>query len=311
MRIIVDFFKVLCIILLLATGCRQKNITIADTPQSGTIYISVDESFRPVIEEQINVYESSYPGAHIIASYKPEAECIKDLLFDTVNRMVIITRGLTDREEKFFYDSLNYRPAWNAVATDAIAIIVNASSVDTLFTLERLRDQLSGAIKTDQKIVFDGLSTTSTLRFVTDSVLKGRILDTAVVKAKKTSKEVIDFISDDKNAIGLVGISWIGNPEDSAQLSMLKKVKIAYAKCSFCSDTPFVKPIQESILSKRYPLVRGLYYVLKENYHGLGTGFIDFLKHERGQLIFKRAYLGAVMDFRVRNIKINQKLPKN
>ncbi len=311
MRGILHFFIASYTIFLLAPGCRQKNITVADTPQSGTIYISVDESFRPVIEEQIKAYESSYPDAHIIASYKPEAECIKDLLFDSANRMVIITRGLTGKEDKFFFDSLNYRPAWNAVATDAIAIIINASSVDTLFTLERLRDQLSGAIKSDQKIVFDGLSTTSTLRFVTDSVLKGRTLDTAVVKAKKTSKEVIDFISEDKNAIGLVGISWIGNPEDSAQLSMLKKVKIAYVKCSFCSDTVFVKPIQQSILSKRYPLVRGLYYVLKENYNGLGSGFINFLKLERGQLIFKRAYLGAVMDFRVRNIKINQTLPKN
>ncbi|MEO7265950.1 MAG: substrate-binding domain-containing protein [Ferruginibacter sp.] len=296
---------------MLVPGCRAKNITVADSPLSGTINISVDESFRPVIEEQIKVYESSYPDAHIIASYKPEAECIKDLLFDSANRMVIITRGLTGKEDKFFFDSLNFRPAWNAVATDAIAIIVNAGSSDTLFTLERLRDQLSGVIKSDQKIVFDGLSTTSTLRFITDSVLKGSKLDTTVVKAKKTSKEVIDFISEDKNAIGLVGISWIGNPEDSAQLSMLKKVKIAYVKCSICSDIAFVKPIQESILSKRYPLVRGLYYVLKENYNGLGSGFINFLKLERGQLIFKRAYLGPVMDFRVRNIKINQTLPKN
>ena len=136
-------FLIASFIFLLAPGCKQKNITVADTPQSGTIYISVDESFRPVIEEQVKVYESSNPAAHIIASYKPEAECIKDLLFDTANRMVIITRGLTDREEKFFYDSLNYRPAWNAVASDAIAIIINAASDDTLFTLERLRDQLS------------------------------------------------------------------------------------------------------------------------------------------------------------------------
>lgn len=311
MRVILNFGWALLAFLFITGGCRQKNITIADSPESGTIYISVDESFRPVIEEQINVYESFYPGAHIVATYKPEAECIKDLLFDTSNRMVIITRGLTDNEEKYFYDSLNYRPTWNAVAADAIAIIINAGSVDTLLTLERLRGQLTGAVKTNQKIVFDGLNTTSTLRFVTDSILKGQKLDTAVVKAAKTSKEVIEFISEDKNAIGLIGISWIGNPEDSLQLSMLKKVKIAYVKCNSCLDTPYVKPVQESILSRRYPLVRGLYYVLKENYYGLGTGFVDFLKYERGQLIFKRAYLGPLMDFRSRNIKINQTLPKN
>ena len=69
--------------------------------------------------------------------------------------------------------------------------------------------------------------------------------------------------------------------------------------------------MQESILTQKYPLVRGLYYVIKENYKGLGTGFIDFLKYERGQLIFKRAYLGPVMGFDIRNVKLNEKLPKN
>ncbi|MEO6406127.1 MAG: substrate-binding domain-containing protein [Ferruginibacter sp.] len=311
MKVILNFVLLACTYLFIANGCRQKNITVADTPKSGTIFISVDESFRPVIEEQINVYESSFPGTHIIASYKPEAACIKDMLFDTTNRMVIITRGLSDKEDKFLFDSLKFRPSWNALATDAIAIIVNSSSNDTLFTLERLRQQLSGKISTTQKIVFDGLSTTSTLRFITDSVLKGDVLDTSLVKASKTSKDVIDFIAGDKNAVGLVGISWIGNPEDTAQLSLLKKVKIAYVKCSICKDIPYVKPLQQSILSKRYPLVRGLYYVLKENYNGLGSGFVNFLKYERGQLIFKRAYLGPTMDFRSRNIKINQTLPKN
>jgi phosphate transport system substrate-binding protein len=92
---------------------------------------------------------------------------------------------------------------------------------------------------------------------------------------------------------------------------MLKKVKIAYLQCDFCTDSPYVKPVQQSILTQRYPLVRGVYYILKENYTGLGSGFVSFLKYERGQLIFKRAYLGPIMDFRLRNIKINEELPKN
>jgi phosphate transport system substrate-binding protein len=92
---------------------------------------------------------------------------------------------------------------------------------------------------------------------------------------------------------------------------MLKKVKIGYVQCNACADSPYVKPVQESIRTRRYPLVRGLYYVIKENYRGLGTGFVSFLKNERGQLIFKRAYLGTVMEFGVRNVKINQSLPEN
>ncbi len=302
---------ILALLFVLAHSCNpQKNEKVDyDTPTSGTIHVSIDESFRPVMEEQIEMYEASYPGTKIIAHYKPEAECLRDLFKDTSNRMVIITRGLTDKEERFFIDSLNYTPAWNAMATDAVAVIVHTESTDTLFSLARLRDQLLGKINRHQLMVFDGLNATSTVRFITDSVLKGEKFDTSVVKAAKTSKEVIDYISSHKNAIGLIGINWIGNPENPDQVEQLKKVKIGYVECIICEDTPYVKPMQESILSKRYPLVRGLYYINKENYLGLGTGFINFLKYERGQLIFRRAYLGPVMPFGIRNVKLNDKLP--
>jgi phosphate transport system substrate-binding protein len=296
-------------ILFFITGCNtnvKKGPT--DTMTTGTIHISVDESFKPVIEEQIRVFEKSFPQAHIIAEYKTEADCFKDFYNDTANRLIIVTRGLTEEEDAYYLDSLKYYPHWDNIANDAITVIVNSKSNDTIFTLERLRDQLSGKINRDQKIVFDGLNATSTVRFVMDSILKGQKFDTSVVQAVKTSQEVIDYVAKTENAVGFVGISWVGNPEDSAQVRMLNKVKIAYVSCAVCEDQPYVKPMQASILTRRYPLVRGLYYIMKENFNGLGTGFVNFLNQERGQLIFRRAYLGTRMDFRVRNVKINQKL---
>ena len=291
------------------TGCNDKvNKTPTDTITSGTIHISVDESFKPVMEEQIRVYERSFPNAHIIAQYKTEADCFKDFFNDTLNRMVIVTRGLRDDEDAYALDSLKYYPHWDNIASDAITIIVNGKSNDTLFTMERLRDQLAGKINRNQKIVFDGLNATSTVRFVMDSILKGKQFDTSVVQAVKGSEQVIDYVANTENAIGFVGISWVGNPEDSAQVKMLNKVKIAYVACEVCNERPYVKPMQASILTRRYPLVRGLYYVLKENFDGLGTGFVNFLNQERGQLIFRRAYLGTRMDFGIRRVKINQKL---
>ncbi len=295
------------------SACQDEKNKIAeiDTPSKGTINISVDESFKPVIDEQIKMYESTYPAVKIIAHYKPEAECLKDIFRDSATRMIIVTRGLTNREEKFLIDSLNYTPGWNDVASDAIAIIVNVASKDTIFSISRLLQQLTGKINRQQNIVFDGLNATSTVRFITDSVLHGEKFDTSVVKAARNSQDVINYVAANINAVGMVGISWVGNPEDTAQVNMLNKIKIAYVQCDKCKDTPYVKPIQVSILTKRYPLVRGLYYIIKENYHGLGTGFTSFLKNERGQLIFKRAYLGPVMGFATRNVRINKSLPKN
>jgi len=304
--------KIYCITVLLAwfciSGCKEELKTAPDTTTGGTIHISVDESFKPVIEEQIRVFERSFPGTQIIAHYKTEADCFKDLFRDSSNRMIIVTRGLTADEENYFKDSLKYSPAWNDIATDAITVIVNSKSNDTLFSMDRLKKQLSGTGYREQTVVFDGLNATSTVRFAIDSILHGQKFDTSVVKAVKSSQEVLDYVAENENAIGFVGISWIGNPEDTAQVNMLRKVKIGYVSCDGCTDSPYVKPMQVSILTRRYPLVRGLYYILKENYNGLGTGFVNFMKYERGQLIFKRAYLGAKMGFGIRNVKINEKL---
>jgi phosphate transport system substrate-binding protein len=307
--ICIGFLFILCVGL---TNCREKkHLAVTDTLTTGVINISVDESFKPVIDEQIKVFESSNPGAKIIAHYKPEADCLRDIFRDSLTRMVIVTRGLSRKEERYFKDSLNYFPRWDELATDAIAIIVNNKSNDTIFTFERLQKQLAGLMGKKEQIVFDGLNATSTVRFAIDSILKGKKFDSSVVRAVNNSKSVLDYVAANENAIGLVGISWIGNPEDSAQVEMLKKVKMVYVKCVNCIDSPYVKPTQFSIMTRRYPLVRGLFYILKENYAGLGSGFLNFLQYERGQLIFRRAYLGSSkMGFAIRNVKINEKLEK-
>ena len=295
----------------LSCDTKEKNADPTDSPHNGTIHISVDESFKPVIDEQILMYEATYPGTKIIAHYKPEADCFRDLLKDSLNRLVIVTRGLTYKEEQFYIDSLGYNPGWNEVAKDAVTLIVHANSLDTVFTLERLRRQLRGEINREQVIVFDGLKATSAVRYVSDSILKGQTFDTSVVKAAVNSREVIDYVATHENAIGMLGVSWIGNPEDTVQTGLLKKVKIGFVECRNCNDTAYIRPTQLSILTKRYPLVRGLYYIIKENYTGLGNGFVSFLKNERGQLIFKRAYLGTTMGFGTRNVKINQTLDQD
>ena len=297
---------------LLLMGCEsQKQNVVFDTPLSGTIKISVDETFKPVIEEQIKMYELSYPGTKIIATYKPEIECIKDFFSDTSVRMVLVSRSLTKKEEKFLSDSLNYIPGSQPVASDAVALIIHKNSKDSLFTLDGLKLALSGKENQGKVFVFDGLSATSTVRYIRDSILKGAAYDTSVVKAVRSSKEVLEYVASHENAVGFTGISWIGNKEDAEQVKIREKVTLGYVRCDVCEGQPYVKPMQESMLTHRYPLVRKLHYMIHENYTGLGTGFTSFLKFERGQLIFRRAYLGPVMDLDIRNVQVNERIPEN
>ena len=289
----------------LFSGCSGHNTRPdLDSSNSGTIHISVDESFKPVIDSQIQVFEALYPKAKIIAEYKPEAECFKDLIKDST-RMIIVTRGLTDEEEKFYKDSLTFYPAFDKVANDAVAVIVNNSDPDSLFSMDKIRGILDGSTGDKQTAVFDGLRETSTIRFAIDSILKGKSFDPKKVFAEKNSLGVINYVADHKNVLGFVGVSWIGNKEDTSQLSFLKKVRIAALECT-CPEGTFVKPYQANIERRRYPMVRGLYYILKENYNGLGGGFANFITYEKGQLIFMRSYLWpAKMNFTIRSATLN------
>lgn len=293
---------ILIIVWLLFTGCSGSHKrTDIDTPNSGTIYISVDESFKPVIDSQIQVFEANYPGTRIIAYYKPEAECLKDLMLDSI-RMVIVTRGLSEKEEKFYKDSLHYSPTWDQVAFDAIALIISNNVKDSIFSMSKIRGILDGTTGDKQIAVFDGLSATSTVRYAVDSILRGKSFDPKKVFAAKSSADVINSVAQNDNAVGFIGVSWIGNREDTSVLSFLKKVKIASVGCEYCPDKPYTKPYQANIMTRRYPLVRGLYYILKENYDGLGGGFANFMEYEKGQLIFRRAYLWpAKMNFTIRS----------
>lgn len=282
----------------------EQKKEMKDTKDRGSITISADESFKPIIDAQVKVYESNHPGTEIRVQYKPEAECLQDFLVDSI-RMVIATRGFSEAEERMMVDSLKVGPAKLIVAHDAVAVIVNPLSEDSLFSLQEIRDILTGRHKKELIPVFDGVKATSTVRFIVDSILGNDSLTPKAVAAR-TSVGVIDYVSKTPGTIGFIGVSWIGNKEDSAQMSFMKKVKMAHLEST---DKPgmYVLPYQANIYMRRYPMVRDLVYNLKENHRGLGRGFANFLSGEIGQLVFKRAYLvPARKNFIVRPARLRE-----
>jgi len=281
-------------------SCKQtpKGYVIQDTPKSGTIYISVDESFKPVISQEILVFESTYPDAHIIADYKSEADCFKDLEKDST-RLIIVARGLTHEEGQYYKSKLSYTPKWDAVAYDAVDVVLNAGTKDSVFTLKKLKDLLNGT-DTTKDVAVDGKNATSTVRYLVDSFLNGKQFG-ANVKAAPGSKGVVDYVSRNPNAVGFVGSSWVGNEEDPEQKEYLSKVITGIVEVKH-QPGYFARPSQATIGQGQYPLVRPLFYILKENTVALGSAFTTFMGLQRGQLIFRRSYLvPAKMDFNIRS----------
>ena len=301
-----SFIPLICL-LFWVTGCKsfkQEQDELPDNGYKGTINVSADETFKPIIDEQIKEYEFHHRATKIRVQYKSEAECLKDLGVDSI-RMILGTRTYNEDEKNFLIDSMKVSPESMIIARDAIAVIVNQNAPYTDFTMKDIVEILKGTFTKNLIPVFDGVKATSTVRFIIDSVLHGNSLTSKAVAAR-SSEGVIDYVSKNPDVVGFIGVSWIGNPEDTAQIGYLKKVRMAAIESTGMPGM-YVMPSQANIYIKRYPMVRDLVYILKENYKGLGHGFADFMSGEKGQLIFRRGYLmPAQKNFNIRPVRLKE-----
>lgn len=300
MRKIFTFFGVFILI----NACtNSKTNTPIETTSEGVINISVEESFKPFMEAQLQVFNSSFPKAKINVSYKSEIACLKDFAMDST-RMIFITRGLEKSEQEGFKNQLGYTPTFGILAYNAIAVLVHKTATDTIFTLQQLSNKLKGV--DPQEVVMDGNNLTGINRFLKDSLLKQGSFGKNVHGANGSS-EVISYIKNHPNAIGFLGLNWVGDKYDPKQVENQKLVKTAMVECTLCAEKGiFAQPSQATIGRGQYSLSLPIYYILKENSPGLGSGFLNFLSLERGQLIFRRAFLvPAKMGFQKRKGLLN------
>ena len=233
----------------------------------------------------------------------------KDLINDSV-RLVVASRQLND-DEKGYFKKINLEPRITKVAVDAVALIVHNDNHDTLLKYERVQDVFTGKIKSwkqlDPKssldsiiIVFDHAGS-GNVRYLKETFLKDQPLPSNCFAAT-SNKEVIEYVKQHKNAIGVIGVNWISdNNSDSANsfLKMIHVVSLSPPVNAPYSDGYF-KPYPYYMALKQYPLVRDVYIVSREARAGLGTGFASFVAGDAGQRIVRlKGMLPATIPVRV------------
>lgn len=268
-------------------SCKQKEAPKdQDTIVSGTVTFAADESFKPIVDEEAYVFESLNAKAKPDIKYRSENGVLKLLLNDSV-RLAILSRELTPDETKILVGR-TLPPIVNRFAIDAVTLIVNQASNDTLITVDQIKKMLNGQAKTDKNIVFDNPNS-SLVRYL-KAFSGNKDFKLKNIYAVKTNKDVIKYVSEHPNAIGITGFSWLNDPdEDYAEA--VKKVKIVAVKDENSKDAPnqYFKPSQTTLALKQYPLTRGLYIINCTGKMGLGSGFAYFVLGERGQRIILRS----------------------
>jgi len=297
------------------SSCNQSVKTIDETPTRGTIKIGVDDSYRLLFDTEILTFESTYHYAHIKPIYKPELDILDAFIKDSI-RTMISCRELT-KNEKDYLTSKQIVVRSTKIAHDAIAFISNKSNNDTVITYNQIKDIFTG--KTDNwnlinkkhkdekiKVVFDN-DKSGNVRFVVEKLnLPNKF--PKYCSAVNSNEEVVNYVQNHPNAIGILSVNWISDRRDSVSHSFLSKVNVLAVSNEIEPDGGgyYYRPYQGYIADRSYPFIRDVYVHCRETFSGLGSGFASFIAGDIGQrIILKSGMVPATMPIRLIQIKNN------
>ena len=305
---------VVCAVFLFCSCNRGGKITRFDTETSGVAVIGSDECLAPIVKEELDVFTGLNPEAQITPIYTGENELFKLLLSDSI-RLLVAARDLTDGEKEQI-KTMGLTPRTQIIAKDGIALIINKANQDSLINVALLRKIMTGEITNWNQlnsqsvsisgkisVVFDNQNS-STLRFIHDSVVKGAPLSSEL-RALESNPAVIEYVSNTPNALGIIGVNWISNPNDSTKLSFDERIRVMSVGTSeYVNSDNTYKPYPVFLNNESYPLIREIYMILTDLRETLPAGFVKFVAGNAGQrIILKAGLVPATRPTREINIK--------
>ncbi|OXA99566.1 phosphate ABC transporter substrate-binding protein [Flavobacterium oncorhynchi] len=280
-------FLGLVVFVFLFAMCNQKskNESGKETILKGSLDIAVDETVKPIVDDQVAVFEGTYYGAKINVKPESEAEVINDLL-NQKTKVAVTARNLS-QEELARFEKSKIKPRVTPFATDAIAFIKSKNNNDTLIALKTVIDFMQGNSNTGIKgLVFDNPNS-STVRFMKE-LAKVKNVPSQNVFSFKTNEEVIKFVSENDGMIGVVGVNWLSQPSPS-MVDIVKKINVLSVKG--LNSNEYYSPTQNDLAEVKYPLARELFIINCQGYNGLGMGFGSFIAGDIGQRIVLKSGL--------------------
>ena len=292
-------------------SCISGGTATNETPTRGNIKIIADESFQPVIDTEISTFTQHYTNAKITPRYKPEVDVINDFMNDSV-KVIVTSKKLTEDQIRYLRDSLIVARTIT-FAFDGLALVTNKENKDTLLKYEQVRNIFLGKAVSwkdldpksklgDIRVIFDNTKS-GNIRFFKElfeitEALPGNFY------AVNSNPEVIDFVSRNPDALGIVSVNWMSDKDDPASLANRKRINILGISRPILDDGSYYRPDQGWIYDKSYPFVREIYLITRETFKGLGAGFIQWATAEQGQrIVLKSGLVPATMPIRLVQIR--------
>ena len=287
---------------------------------SGSATIFCDDGFKNILEEEIEVFEYTYPNASILPFYVSEQDAI-DTLMNNGTTAIVVTRELTKEEIKYLKSKFKRIARQDPIAVDAVALIINKDNPVNSLSLEEVGKIINGEITkwsqlavndtSDIKIVFDNAGS-STVNYLRDKFLpEGKtISEVANAFAQQNNAQVFDIVKNDPDALGVISVSWLGD-----DLSAAKKVPVEVRNTQYQNENDTVAtnlttevkilkisnpteendynleayaPYQAYIYSGDYPLVRKVYFISTAAGSTVMNSFYQYVRGFVGQKIISK-----------------------
>lgn len=270
--------------LFLVISCNKSTDVNQETILKGNATLHVDATLMPIMEDQVQIFESRY-DATIKMNVQSEAEVIQSLVKDT-SSIAVLSRKLNADEMKIFANR-KIIPKTTPFALDAVALITNSNSSDTLVAIKDVVNFMKGEFSSKIKgLVFDNPNS-STVRYMNKLAGLTSIPQKGVFSFG-TNNEVIKFVSQNKGMIGVVGLNWLTQPTPEMQQYV---DKVSALSVQGYNQDDFYAPNQNNIAEGKYILARELYIVNCQGFSGLGMGFASFVAGDIGQRIILKSGL--------------------
>jgi phosphate transport system substrate-binding protein len=272
----------------------------------GQFTVACDAGLEPIIRQQKEVFEFIYDSVQLNIRYEAEKEMFDDFRSKKATVM-LLAHPLTEAEINNLKTRDTIYIKELPVAYDAVALIGNPAFDDSKLDTDLLKKYFSpqSSLASAPRLVFDNQHS-SLVRFVLDYLGYKEKLSPNVF-ALQSGKEVIDYVAENKNAIGLIPFNLISDTDDERIKEVRKRIKILSLRAK-TKDGEIIRVSanQSDILTGDYPLIRTVDVVTRFTHEdNLESLFMSFLTREKGSKIFLKAGLIPIK-MQERDIIVNE-----
>lgn len=289
------FWSVL--VLGLLVSCKKDNTEtsseLKEAYDRGNAQMYVETSVYPIIEDINQVFKTYYNDANIKLVMLPQNQLLNAVYKDS-NRLAVVPKTFTAKELEQFKGRVV--PKITPIAKDAVLFITQKNATDTLINYKDVIEVFKGSKKSDKIFVFHEANSSIVTKLMEDAGVK--TISKNVYYAP-TVEEIVAYINKNKNAIGVVGINWLVQPDDNIKEGIKQLRSILVYNDSL---KQYFAPSQSTIADNTYPLVRTINIVDVQGKTGLGTGFASFAASDKGQRIVLKS---GLMPIKVPKREIN------